>query len=69
MNLTLSWIDWTIVGIFIVLVVGIGLWAKSLTKNVSDFLSANRCAGRYLILVAQGVSGMGAVGLIGLFEQ
>ncbi len=41
---------------------------KSYTRSVADFLAANRCAGRYLLTVADGVSGVGAITVIATFE-
>jgi SSS family solute:Na+ symporter len=37
-------------------------------KSVSDFLSAGRAAGRYLISVSQGASGLGAISIVSFLE-
>jgi Na+/proline symporter len=42
---------------------------KKYMRSVADFLSANRCAGKYLLGVADGVSGLGAVSIIAIFEM
>ena len=39
--MNLSWIDWTIVGALLVLMVGMVLVSKRLVRSVSDFLAAN----------------------------
>jgi solute:Na+ symporter, SSS family len=36
---------------------------------VADYLSANRCAGRYLLTVAQGISGLSVAAMIANYEQ
>lgn len=43
-------------------------YTKQFTRSVADFLSANRCAGKYVIGVAEGVAAFGAVSIVGLFE-
>lgn len=67
MNLT--WIDWLIVaGLF----GGIGVVAvltKPYSRSVSDFLAGNRCAGRYLLTMSEGMAAMGLVGIIANFEK
>lgn len=52
--------------LFIVLV--FCFYSRKFTKNVADFLAANRCAGKYLLTVAGGAAGLGAITIIGLFE-
>ena len=38
-------------------------------RSVADFLAAGRSAGRYLLSVSQGVSGLGAITIVGLLEM
>lgn len=38
-------------------------------KSVADFLAAGRTAGRYLLTVSQGVAMVGAISIVGFFEQ
>jgi SSS family solute:Na+ symporter len=67
--LNLAFIDWAIVfGILAVMVVGVQL-SKSQMKSVVDFLSAGRTAGRYLVSVAQGIAGLGAITVLANFEM
>jgi SSS family solute:Na+ symporter len=62
-------IDWLIIAALLaVLFVG-ALSTLRYTKTVSAFLAANRCGGRYLILVAHGMAGLGVITLVGFFEQ
>ncbi|MHB9071000.1 MAG: sodium:solute symporter family protein [Sedimentisphaerales bacterium] len=67
MNLHL--IDWTVVISVIVLLLFIAFTSMRYTKSAADFLAANRCAGRYLLGMAEMAAGMGAVGLIASWEM
>ena len=65
----MHWIDWSIVlGLLTVLSV-MAVITKRYTQSVADFLVANRCAGRYLITVSQGVAGLGAITIIATFAM
>ncbi len=65
----LDWIDWGIViSILVVMISGVIL-SKTHMKSVVDFLSAGRTAGRYLVSVAQGIAGLGAITIIANFEM
>ena len=50
-------------------IIATALSTKKYMLSVADFLSANRCAGKYLLGVADGISGLGAVSIIALFEM
>ena len=67
MNLTL--IDWGIVVLAIAGMIAGVQFSKSYMQSVADFLSAGRTAGRYLISVASGVAGLGAITVIANFEM
>ena len=57
-------VDWLIV--FFVLagmIFSVNL-SKGLMKSVTDFLSAGRTAGRYLIAVSSGIAGLGAISVV-----
>jgi len=43
--------------------------AKRLMRSVADFLAAGRSAGRYVVSVASGVAGLGAITIIGNMEM
>jgi SSS family solute:Na+ symporter len=62
-------IDWIIIfGLFAAITVAANI-TKKYTKSVADFLAANRCAGRYLLSVSQGLAGVGSISLIAGFEM
>ena len=46
----------------------VAISTKKYTRSVSDFLAANRCAGRYLLCVATGTSSIGAISIVAMFE-
>ncbi len=65
----MHWIDWIIVAIPLFIVVFIGLKSQRYIKGVSDFLTAGRVAGRYVMAVANGEAGMGLISLVAIFEM
>ncbi|MCK5127051.1 MAG: sodium:solute symporter [candidate division Zixibacteria bacterium] len=67
MNLGL--VDWLIVAIALVFMIVTVSASKRLMKSVADFLAAGRSAGRYVISVASGVAGLGAITVIGNLEM
>ena len=67
MNLHL--VDWLIV---ILVVYGMFYsvsFSSGLMKSVTDFLSAGRTAGRYLISVSSGIAGLGAISVVMFLEM
>ena len=68
-RMNLSWVDWGIVGVFFVVVTSLALGAKRYTRSVADFLAANRCGGRYLLALAGGMTSLGAISIIALWEM
>lgn len=67
MNMT--WIDWTVIGVLGAGLLISTLCAMRLTRSVSDFLSADRCAGRYLLTLADGMAAFGVITLVANFEK
>ena len=67
MNLTT--LDWTIVVVILGLMIFSVVAAKRLMKSVADFLAVGRSAGRYVISVASGVAGLGAITIVGNMEM
>lgn len=61
-------IDWVIIGVFFVLLIGIAISTRRITRSVSGFLSAERCAGRYLLTISTAMAFCSAIGTIGGFE-
>ncbi|MCD4831345.1 MAG: hypothetical protein K8R02_05980 [Anaerohalosphaeraceae bacterium] len=66
MNMQL--IDWVIVASLLALVTIMAASTKRFTRGVADFLAANRCAGRYLVSVSEGMAVLGAVTIVARFE-
>lgn len=65
----LSWIDWTLMIVAVVSLRLVSLSTRHYMKGVSDFLSASRVAGRYLLTIAQQMGGFGVISFIALFEM
>ena len=64
----MSTIDWTIVAVCIISLSYFTFRSLRYMKGISDFLSAGRCAGRYLQNYAGHMAGFGAVSIVALFE-
>lgn len=67
--MNLHWIDWTIVGAMLAFITFAAIKANRHTRGVADFLAANRCAGRYLISVSDGIAALAAISIIAYFEN
>ena len=67
--MNMHWIDWTIVIVFMAILIGVAVYVKRFNKSVADFLVANRCAGRYLLTVSNGMAAMGAISFAAMFQQ
>lgn len=67
--LNLHIIDIAIVVGLLGIVLGLTYYTRRFTHSVADFLSANRCAGRYLLTVADGIAGLGAVTIVASWEK
>lgn len=61
-------IDWIIVAVPLLIVFYIARRTQRYVKGVSDFLTAGRVAGRYVVSVASGEASMGLISLVALFE-
>jgi SSS family solute:Na+ symporter len=64
----LGYIDWSIIAVVIAVLIGAALKTKNYQKTVADFLVANRCAGRYLLGVSEGIASLGAITVVAMFE-
>jgi SSS family solute:Na+ symporter len=67
--MNMHWVDWS-------LFLGLGgllltaAWrTKKYTVSVADFLAANRCAGKYVLGVADGIAGLCAITIVAMFEM
>ena len=67
MNLHL--VDWLIVFVALAGMFYSVSFSSGLMKSVTDFLSAGRTAGRYLISVSSGVAGLGAISVVMFLEM
>jgi len=68
-SMNLHWIDWTIMAVVLTAIIAVAVTTRKHTRSVADFLAANRCAGRYLLCVAGGIAGLGAISVIAMFEM
>lgn len=64
----MHFVDWGIVLALFAVVTVMATLTKRYLKSVADFLAANRCAGPYLLAVAEGTANCGALTIIMLFE-
>lgn len=64
----MHWIDSSIVIVTIIGVLLVAWYTKRHTRSVSDFLSANRCAGRYLLTVSDGMATISLVSILAMCE-
>ena len=61
--------DWCMLIIPVLAVIVIGCLTQRYLKSVAGFLSGERCAGRYLLAVADGSAGMGLISVVALMEM
>jgi SSS family solute:Na+ symporter len=66
MNMTS--LDWTVTAAVLGVFVVTAVLANRLTKSVSDYLVAGRCAGRYMLTIASGMEWIGAINIVAMFE-
>lgn len=66
---SLTALDWWIVAGFVIGLVAMLFICNKYLKSVADFLSANRCAGRYMLTLSEGISGLGAITVIANFQE
>src|SRR5688572_27827202 len=64
----MSFLDWLIVLVPSAIVALIAQRASRYVSGTSDFLTAGRAGGRFLVSCADGVAGMGLITAVGLFE-
>lgn len=61
-------LDWVIVIGMIVLLTGILLYCNKYMNSAADFLAANRCAGRYVMSISEGIAGFGLISAVAIWE-
>ncbi len=64
----MTWIDWAVVAGVMTLFAVMAIIANRLTKSVSDYLVAGRCAGRYMLTLASGMEWIGAINIVAMFQ-
>lgn len=61
-------IDWILISVPLLILLGVAVRTRRCLKGVADFLSGGRLAGRYLLAVARSEQGVGAVVFVATFE-
>ena len=64
----LSALDWTIVAAFAATLIAFATHSRRYMRSVAGFLSAERCAGRYLVTVAYNMAQVGVITLVWYFQ-
>ena len=67
--MNLHWIDWAVIALLLGAMGAIAIRTNLLNRSVADFLAGNRCARRYLLTMADGVAGLGAITIAANFEK
>ena len=67
--MNLQAVDWVIVAGAMGFFIFMAWFTKRYTHSVADFMAANRCAGRYVLAVAYGISSLGAITVIAEFQK
>ncbi len=62
-------IDWVIVAAVLSVLILIVTSTRKHMHGVSGFLAADRCGGRYLLCISEGIAGLGAVTLLAFWQQ
>ena len=67
--MNMQFLDWLIVVLLLSVVAWFAWYTKRFTRSVADFLAANRCANRYLLVCSMNASAMGATYFVTNFEM
>ena len=67
--MNMHWLDWAVIFAVIIFFTVLATATRKYTQSTSDFLAANRLAGRYLLTLAEGVAGLGAVSIVAMFQM
>ena len=65
----MHWIDWCIVGIPMMILIGLSIYSRKYARGVVDFLAAGRIAGRYVLSVGDMTAGLSVITLVAGCEQ
>jgi len=61
-------LDWSIVVVFLIFIVGMGIYSMRFVRSVTDYLACGRVCGRYVISVADVANGLALITMIGAVE-
>jgi len=64
----MSILDWSIVGLFTVFILWMGIYSMRYVRGITDFLACGRVCGRYVISVADVANGLAIITMIGAVE-
>ncbi len=67
--MNMATIDWVILAAVYVALLAAVIATKRYMRSVADFLAAGRTAGRYMLSVAAGMAGLGAITVVANFEM
>jgi solute:Na+ symporter, SSS family len=67
--MTLTLLDWAIVVVSMAFLIVVVSMSKRYMRSVADFLSAGRTGGRYMISMSQGMSALGSITIVGMWEM
>jgi SSS family solute:Na+ symporter len=67
--MNMHFVDWGIIVVIIMAMIFIAEYTRRYTSTVADFLSANRCAGRYMLTLASSMASLGAITVVAMWEQ
>lgn len=65
----MHWVDWGIVAITFLPLIWVLIRSNREVRNSSDFLTAGRCAGRYLLTISGGIANFGLISAVAMFEM
>ena len=64
----MSFLDWSIVILFLCIIIGVGIYSMRYVRGVTDFLACGRICGRYVISVSDVANGLALITMIGAVE-
>ena len=67
--MNMHWVDWSIVFGAALFFIASAFLTKKYTRSTTDFLVANRCAGRYLLTLAEGAAGLAAIWIVAQWQM
>jgi SSS family solute:Na+ symporter len=60
--------DWFFVLFLFGLIIAAAMISKRYTRTIAGFLAADRCAGRYIVSISEGIAALGAISIIATFQ-